>query len=93
MPQLWNVLTGDMSLVGPRPAVPEEVREYSQAQRKRLFAVPGITCIWQVSGRSLIPFEQQVKMDVHYIENQSLWLDFKLLLLTIPAVLTARGSC
>ena len=93
LPQLWNVLTGDMSLVGPRPAVPEEVREYSQAQRKRLFAVPGITCIWQVSGRSLIPFEQQVKMDVHYIENQSLWLDFKLLLLTIPAVLTARGSC
>ncbi len=92
LPQLWNVLIGDMSLVGPRPAVPGEVSQYTSDQRERLLAVPGITCIWQVSGRSEIPFEQQVKMDVDYIKNQSTWMDLKLLVLTIPAVLMAKGA-
>ena len=93
LPQLWNVLTGDMSLVGPRPAVPAEVSQYSSQQRGRLLAVPGITCIWQVGGRSTIPFEQQVQMDIDYIKNQSTWLDIKLLFLTVPAVLFAKGAC
>jgi exopolysaccharide biosynthesis polyprenyl glycosylphosphotransferase len=92
LPQLWNVLMGDMSLVGPRPALPSEVNQYSLAERRRLEAIPGITCIWQVSGRSDIPFDKQVGLDVDYIESQSLWLDIKLLLLTVPAVLLGRGA-
>lgn len=92
LPQLWNVLGGDMSLVGPRPPVPQEVGEYTLADRRRLDAVPGITCIWQVSGRSEIPFKQQVELDVAYIESQSIWLDLRLLLRTIPAVLLGRGA-
>ncbi|MEI7866647.1 MAG: sugar transferase [Candidatus Methylumidiphilus sp.] len=92
LPQLWNVFIGDMSLVGPRPALPSEVNQYSLAERRRLEVIPGITCIWQVSGRSEIPFDQQVGLDVDYIESQSLWLDIKLLLLTIPAVLLGRGA-
>jgi lipopolysaccharide/colanic/teichoic acid biosynthesis glycosyltransferase len=81
-----------MSLVGPRPPVPREVAEYSLADRRRLDAIPGLTCIWQVSGRSDIPFRQQVQLDVHYIESQSLRLDVKLLLQTIPAVLFGKGA-
>ncbi len=92
LPQLWNVCKGDMSLVGPRPALPSEVNQYSLAERRRLEVIPGITCIWQVSGRSDIPFDKQVGLDVEYIESQSLWLDIKLLLLTIPAVLLGRGA-
>lgn len=92
LPQLWNVLKGDMSLVGPRPPVPEEVDQYEYHERKRLGVVPGITCIWQVSGRSEIKFKQQVQMDVEYIENQSITNDFKLLLKTIPAVLSGKGA-
>ncbi len=92
LPQLWNVLIGNMSLVGPRPALPSEVNQYSLAERRRLEVIPGITCIWQVSGRSDIPFDQQVGLDVEYIESQSFWLDVKLLLLTIPAVLLGRGA-
>ena len=92
LPQLWNVFVGDMSLVGPRPALPSEVNQYSLAERRRLEVTPGITCIWQVSGRSDIPFDKQVGLDVEYIESQSLWLDFKLLFLTIPAVLLGRGA-
>lgn len=92
LPQLINVLKGDMSLVGPRPPLPSEVREYQRSDCRRLEALPGITCEWQVSGRSDIPFEQQVELDVHYIRNQSLWYDFVLLLKTIPAVLFARGA-
>jgi len=92
LPQLWNVLVGDMSLVGPRPPLPVEVNQYSLSDRRRLDVVPGITCIWQVSGRSDIPFDQQVQLDVRYIESQSIWLDLKLLLLTIPAVLLGRGA-
>ena len=92
LPQLWNVLTGDMSLVGPRPALPSEVNQYSLQDRQRLEVIPGITCIWQVSGRSDIPFPQQVQLDVQYIQSQSLLLDLKLLLKTIPAVLLSRGA-
>jgi lipopolysaccharide/colanic/teichoic acid biosynthesis glycosyltransferase len=93
LPQLWNVLKGDMSLVGPRPPVPEEVSQYEYLERKRLGVTPGITCIWQVSGRSNIKFKQQVQMDVEYIENQTIANDLKLLVKTIPAVLTGKGAC
>jgi exopolysaccharide biosynthesis polyprenyl glycosylphosphotransferase len=92
LPQLWNVLKGDMSLVGPRPPVPREVAEYKYSDRRRLDVIPGITCIWQVSGRSDIDFKGQVRLDVQYIENQSFWGDIKLLLKTIPAVLLGKGA-
>lgn len=92
LPQLWNVFKGDMSLVGPRPPVTSEVNEYSLADRRRLEVIPGITCIWQVSGRSEIPFEQQVELDVEYIQSQSVWMDIKLLLKTIPALLLGKGA-
>ena len=92
LPQLWNVLRGDMSLVGPRPPVPSEVEQYSISDRRRLDAIPGITGLWQVSGRSDIPFDQQVELDVQYIHNATLWENIKLLLKTIPAVLSGRGA-
>ena len=92
LPQLWNVFIGDMSLVGPRPPVPAEVDQYSLADRRRLEVIPGITCIWQISGRSDIPFEEQVQLDVHYIESQSLFADLRILLWTIPAVLLGKGA-
>lgn len=92
LPQLWCVLKGEMSLVGPRPPVPREVAHYSLADRRRLDVTPGLTCIWQVSGRGDLPFPEQVKLDVDYIESQSPWLDLKLLLKTIPAVLLGRGA-
>lgn len=92
LPQLWCVFKGDMSLVGPRPPVPREVAEYTLADRRRLDIVPGLTCIWQVSGRGDIPFDEQVKLDVQYIDSQSVWLDFRLLLKTIPAVLLGKGA-
>ncbi len=92
LPQLWCVLKGDMSLVGPRPALPREVINYNFAQRRRLDCAPGLTCIWQVSGRGDIPFEEQAKLDKRYIESRSLLLDIKLILQTIPAVITGRGA-
>jgi lipopolysaccharide/colanic/teichoic acid biosynthesis glycosyltransferase len=92
VPQLWNVIVGDMSLVGPRPPVPREVREYSIEDRQRLLAKPGLTCFWQVAGRSEIDFAGQVRLDVEYIRSKSLWLDFLLLLKTIPAVLLGKGA-
>lgn len=92
LPQLFNVFIGDMSLVGPRPPIPSEVAEYTLEDRKRLHVKPGITCIWQVSGRSDIPFKEQVQLDVKYIRNQGIWNDFKLLLQTIPAVLLGKGA-
>lgn len=92
LPQFFNVLKGDMSLVGPRPPLPEEVAEYGQREMRRLEVEQGLTCIWQVSGRSLIPFEGQVELDIEYIETRSFWLDLKLLLKTVPAVLAGRGA-
>lgn len=92
LPQFWNVFKGDMSLVGPRPPIPKEVAEYEYTDRRRLDAIPGITCIWQVSGRSNIDFKGQVRLDVQYIENQSFWGDIMLLLKTVPAVLFSKGA-
>lgn len=92
LPQLWNVLLGDMSLVGPRPPVPSEVAEYSDFELGRLAVKPGITCIWQVSGRSDIPFAEQVLLDLEYIRTRDLRLDVILLCKTLPAVLLARGA-
>jgi lipopolysaccharide/colanic/teichoic acid biosynthesis glycosyltransferase len=93
LPQLYNVLIGDMSLVGPRPPVPREVAKYRLADRRRLAVKPGITCIWQISGRANIDFSGQVQLDVDYIEGQSLWMDLKILVRTVPAVLCADGAC
>jgi exopolysaccharide biosynthesis polyprenyl glycosylphosphotransferase len=92
LPQFWNVLKGDMSLVGPRAPLPEEVREYSRWQRRRLSVKPGITCLWQVSGRNEIDFHEWMKLDLHYIDNWSLLLDLKILLRTFPVVLLGRGA-
>jgi exopolysaccharide biosynthesis polyprenyl glycosylphosphotransferase len=93
LPQLFNVLVGDMSLVGPRPPLPREVELYSMGDRRRLAAIPGLTCFWQIGGRSEIDFKEQVQLDVLYIESQSLWLDLKILCKTIPAVLSGKGAC
>jgi exopolysaccharide biosynthesis polyprenyl glycosylphosphotransferase len=93
LPQLFNVLKGDMSLVGPRPPLPREVALYSLSDRRRLAATPGLTCFWQVGGRSEIDFKAQVDLDVLYIESQSFWLDLKILCRTVPAVLSGKGAC
>jgi len=92
LPQLFNVLRGDLSLVGPRPPVPAEVTQYTLEQRKRLHVKPGLTCIWQISGRSDVPFTQQVQLDLHYIRGRGLAQDIIILLKTIPAVLLGRGA-
>ncbi|HTD88814.1 MAG TPA: sugar transferase, partial [Candidatus Binatia bacterium] len=93
MPQFFNVFFGDMSVVGPRPPVPREVALYTPADRRRLAVKPGITCIWQVSGRAEIDFSGQVALDVRYIECQSLLTDLRIAVQTIPAVLSGRGAC
>ena len=92
LPQLWCVFNGDMSIVGPRPPILEEVAHYTQADRRRLEVTPGLTCLWQVDGRGDLPFAQQVTLDTQYIDNRSLWLDLKILLWTLPAVLSGRGA-
>ena len=92
LPQFWNVLWGEMSLVGPRPPVPSEVALYQRRDLTRLAVKPGITCIWQVSGRSNLDFSRQVELDIEYIERRSVWLDLKLLALTLPAVFRGDGA-
>ena len=92
LPQLWNVTRGDMSLVGPRPPVPEEVALYERWQRRRLSMRPGLTCLWQVSGRNTVDFERWMELDLEYIDSWSPRLDMKILLKTIPAVLSGRGA-
>ncbi len=92
LPQLWNVLRGEMSLVGPRPPVAYEVQEYGPTHLRRLEARPGLTGLWQVRGRSRTTFEQMVAMDVEYIDRRSLWLDLEILLQTVPAVLMRKGA-
>jgi exopolysaccharide biosynthesis polyprenyl glycosylphosphotransferase len=91
-PQLWNVLKGDMSLVGPRPAVPEEVVMYQRWQRRRLRMRPGLTCLWAIAGRDALDFDSWMRMDMQYIDNWSLVLDWKIILRTIPRVLTGKGA-
>ena len=92
LPQLWNVFIGDMSLVGPRPPVPKEVEEYTLEDRKRLDVIPGITCLWQINGRSEIPFHEQVRLDKEYIQEASVWKDICILFKTIPAILGGKGA-
>ncbi len=92
LPQVLNVFLGQMSLVGPRPPLPREVAKYSSWHMKRLRVRPGITGPWQVAGRSLLPFEEMVHLDIYYIENWSLWLDLKILLRTVPVVLLGTGA-
>lgn len=92
LPQLFNVLKGDMSIVGPRPAILREVEQYNSYQMQRLLVKPGITCIWQVSGRNNIGFDEWVEMDLKYIETQSFLLDLKLILKTIPALLGDKNA-
>jgi lipopolysaccharide/colanic/teichoic acid biosynthesis glycosyltransferase len=92
LPQLWNVLTGEMSLVGPRPALPSEVALYEPLHMARLAVKPGLTCIWQVSGRSKLGFPMQMELDLQYIKQRGVWLDLTLIARTFPAVLFGEGA-
>ena len=91
LPQLWNVLRGDMSLIGPRPAMPYELEHYDEWHRRRLDAAPGITGLWQVSGRNRLSFDEMVQLDVQYLEDWSLSGDFKILMRTLPVLLRGEG--
>ncbi len=92
LPQMFNVLAGNMSIVGPRPPLPEEVAHYTDYHKQRLLVKPGITCYWQCSGRSKIGFEEWIKLDLQYIQEQNIWTDIKILCKTIPAVLKGDGA-
>lgn len=92
LPQLINVIKGDMALVGPRPPLPNEVAKYTDHDLQRLTVLPGCTGLWQIGGRSDVSFEEMVDLDLKYIENKNLWLDLKILCLTVPAVLKMRGA-
>jgi len=93
LPQLFNVLKGDMTLVGPRPPLPREAARYTLADRRRLAVKPGITCLWQIGGRSRLDFPKQVTLDVQYIEDRNFWFDVKILVKTVPAVISGDGAC
>jgi lipopolysaccharide/colanic/teichoic acid biosynthesis glycosyltransferase len=92
LPQFFNVVKGDMSLVGPRPPLSNEVKRYDPWQRRRLSMKPGITCLWQIGGRNNINFRKWMELDIKYIDNWSLWLDTKILAQTIPAVISRKGA-
>ena len=92
LPQFWNVFLGDMSIVGPRPVVAAEVADYNVEERRRLLAKPGLTCFWQIGGRTDLDFESQVRLDIEYIKSRNIWVDIKLLSLTVPAVLLGKGA-
>jgi lipopolysaccharide/colanic/teichoic acid biosynthesis glycosyltransferase len=92
IPQLVNVIRGDMSFVGPRPPLPEEVSRYKSHHLKRLAVRPGITGLWQVSGRDRRDFEEMARLDLYYIENWSIWLDVKIIIKTVPTVLSQKGA-
>src|SRR5581483_3544416 len=92
LPQLFNVLRGEMSIVGPRPPIPSEVATYGPHERKRLAVLPGLTCLWQVSGRSNISFDHWIELDLLYIDTMSFGNDLKIVLKTIPAVVTGSGA-
>jgi len=92
LPQLWNVFLGSMSLVGPRPPLPSEVNMYDPKHRKRLAVKPGITCIWQISGRNEVDFEEWMEMDAEYVDRWSLWMDMEILAKTVPVVLLRKGA-
>lgn len=92
LPQIFNILLGDISLVGPRPAIPYEVEMYEPWHKQRLLTIQGLTGAWQAAGRNNLSFDEMVKLDIEYIKNQSLWLDIKILLWTVPAILLQRGA-
>lgn len=92
LPQLFNILKGEMAVVGPRPPTPDEVEQYDDYQIQRLRTTPGLTGLWQVSGRKNLSFNEMVELDVEYADRQSLWLDLWIMLMTIPAVLRADGA-
>jgi lipopolysaccharide/colanic/teichoic acid biosynthesis glycosyltransferase len=92
LPQLWNVVKGDMSLIGPRPPLSYEVAEYKPHHWKRLMTIPGCVGLWQVRGWNALTFDEMVEIDVWYVENQSLWLDAKIVLMTVPAILSGKGG-
>lgn len=92
LPQFFCVIKGDMTLIGPRPCLPKEAFQYSVKERLRLEGKPGLSCIWQISGRADIPFDQQFLMDLDYLNNRSLFLDMKILCLTVPAVIFGKGA-
>ena len=92
LPQLFNIIAGDMSMVGPRPPLPSEVEQYEPWQRRRLSVKPGLTGLWQVSGRNQVDFDEWMQLDLAYIDNWSLWMDVKILFRTVPAVLFHRGA-
>ncbi|WP_051311875.1 sugar transferase [Zooshikella ganghwensis] len=92
IPQLWNVLKGEMSLVGPRPALYSEIEKYSLIQRQRLDTIPGLTSDWVIAGRSKVCFTRQAELDIDYVHHQSLWRDIKLIFKTIPSLLSGQGA-
>ncbi|MFQ3234646.1 MAG: exopolysaccharide production protein ExoY [Paraglaciecola sp.] len=92
LPQLFNIVTGDMALIGPRPALPIEVNAYPTSALSRLNGIPGLSGLWQVSGRANTDFKTQVELDQRYLNQQSIWLDFYILLVTVPSIITAKGA-
>lgn len=92
VPQLWNVVKGEMSIVGPRPALPSEVEQYSERERQRLLVPPGLTGLWQISGRSDLPWSKAIELDLQYVEERSALLDLKIVAGTLPSVLSGRGA-